>query len=82
MREQELRGVLADLLQVAPEQIAGGRTLSELGVDSLVGLRFARKIQEATGAEFDLEWLFDHPTIEQLAAFLAASAGRPQPATS
>ncbi|WP_162253026.1 acyl carrier protein [Duganella sp. Root1480D1] len=82
MQEQELRMLLAGLLQVPPEQLASGSTLSELGVDSLLGLRFARKIQDTTGTEFDLEWLFDYPTIEQLAAFLARPAGQSQAITS
>lgn len=78
MQEQELRMLLAGLLQVPHEQIASGSTLSELGVDSLLGLRFARKIQDATGTEFDFECLFDNPTLEQLADFLARPAGQSQ----
>ena len=35
-------------------------------------LRFARRVQDLFGAEFDAEWLFDHPSLRELAAFLAA----------
>lgn len=45
-----------------------------LGLDSLTSLRFARKAQDALGVEIDLEWLFDHPTIADLACFLEARA--------
>lgn len=67
-----LRIALADLLAVAPEEVSLTTDLGAQGVDSLIALRLARKIADATGYDIDLEWLFDHPTLEQLAAFLEA----------
>jgi acyl carrier protein len=65
-----LRQLLAELLETPAQEVALDQTLAELGVDSLIGLRFARRINDALGIEVELEWLFDYPTIAQLAALL------------
>ena len=74
--EQRLIDILAAVIEVEPQQLSTTKTFGEQGVDSLIGLRFARKIEELTGNEVDLEWLFDHPTIEQLAVFLEQEFGK------
>ncbi|MFC3377479.1 acyl carrier protein [Rugamonas sp. CCM 8940] len=74
MLEQGLRDVLAQLIEVDPQQLSVTVNLSEQGVDSLLGLRFARKIEDLTGSPVELEWLFDYPTIRQLAGFLEQRA--------
>lgn len=71
--EQSLQTLLASLVERETAQISVTQLLSEQGVDSLIGLRFARKIQDLTGREVELEWLYDYPTIRQLANFLSAS---------
>lgn len=68
--EQQLTEILAKLIDVEPGLLAPTANLGEQGVDSLIGLRFARKIEELSGAPVELEWLFDHPTIRELAGFL------------
>jgi acyl carrier protein len=68
--KQYLQSALADLMQLPEEQISLSAPLSEQGVDSLIGLRLARKMNELTGAEIDLEWIYDYPSIDLLAQFL------------
>lgn len=68
--EASLRDVLAELLERKAHDISLDQTLAEQGVDSLIGLRFARRIHDVLGIEIDLEQLFDYPTISQLAHFL------------
>ena len=75
--EHQLRNALAKLMDVAPESLSTTQDMSEQGVDSLLGLRFARQVQELTAVEVELEWLYDHPSIAQLAAFLEPRIGRP-----
>lgn len=70
LMEQRLKEILGQLLEVDPLQLPVDADMGEQGVDSLIGLRFARKIEELTGSEVELEWLLDHPTIAQLARFL------------
>jgi aryl carrier-like protein len=75
--EQRLREALATLINIDPLQLSVHVNLSEQGVDSLVGLRFARKIEELIGAPVELEWMFDYPTIAQLASYLTQRFGTP-----
>jgi len=73
--EQYLQSALAELMHLPPEQISLTVPLSEQGVDSLIGLRLARKMTELTCIEIDLEWIYDYPSIDQLALFLETRAG-------
>lgn len=68
--EATLRDILAELLELQASQVNIERTLAEQGVDSLIGLRFARRIHDVLGREVELEQLLDHPTIVALAGLL------------
>lgn len=73
---EHLVEVLAQVRGVNPDSVSATADLADQGVDSLTGLRFARKIEDLTGSEVKLEWLFDNPNLEQLAAFLESQAVR------
>jgi acyl carrier protein len=66
IREHDVLRILAEVLGVQEREIYPTATFSEMGMDSLLGLRFARKLQDALGMEVEPEWLFDYPTVEQL----------------
>ncbi|UZS66442.1 acyl carrier protein [Pseudomonas syringae] len=68
--ESRLRDELAALLCIEPTQLSITAKFDELGVDSLIGLRFSRKVHDLTNIEIDIESVFDYPTLAQLAAFL------------
>jgi acyl carrier protein len=70
--ESSMRTILGELMGIPPEELSSAATFSELGMDSLVGLRFAKKIQQLYGIEIEFEWIFDYPTIGALSAHLAA----------
>jgi len=74
-RERFLRSALAELMEVDEHVLSPTMSFAEMGVDSLIGLRFSREIQEHVQAEIELEWLFDHPTLCQLADFLDQQFG-------
>lgn len=69
-RELWLRGALSELLEVDAAQVSVTDSFAEQGIDSLAGLRMTRKLEDALGVEVELEWLFDHPNIRELAGFL------------
>ncbi len=69
-REQLLRCALAEVIEVEAHDVCVRTPFAEQGVDSLLGLRFVRRMQDLLGAEIELEWLFDHPSIEELSVFL------------
>ena len=70
--EELMRNALAPILDTTPDLVATTIPFDELGLDSLLALRFARRLHDLTGLEVDLEYLFDYPTVAELAAFLAA----------
>ncbi|TDR40688.1 phosphopantetheine binding protein [Tahibacter aquaticus] len=74
-REQFLQSALAELLQIDRHELSPTTPFAELGLDSLLGLRFTREIQDHLQAEVELEWLFDNPSIRQLAEFLDGKFG-------
>ena len=74
--EPRLLELLAQVMGTDPNSVSATVDLADQGVDSLTGLRFARKIEDLTGSEVKLEWLFDNPTLEQLAAFLESLPSR------
>ena len=73
--EQHLREALAELLGSEVHKVSVTTSFADLGMDSLTGLRFSRKIQDLLGVEMELEWLFDYPTIRQLSQFLDGRFG-------
>lgn len=72
--ETRLRQTLADLLEVDVHEISPTMSFDDLGLDSLLGLRFARKVGEVIDVETDLEWIFDYPTVRELSGFLEQRA--------
>ena len=68
---QDLIKAFADVMEIDVSQVSPDKTFQEQGADSLIGLRFARSMEDMLGEEVDLEWIFDHPTIEKLATFLS-----------
>jgi acyl carrier protein len=71
---EPLRLALAELLENDPGQVTADANFAELGMDSLVALRFARKVKDLTGIEIELESLFDYPSVAELSTFLAGRA--------
>ena len=69
-RETWLIEALAEVLEVDPSQISATQTFAEIGVDSLLGLRLTRKMEDRCCIEVELEWLFDNPSVRELSRFL------------
>lgn len=72
--ETHLQQALATLLDVEAQQISPTASFDDMGLDSLLGLRFARQVGELIGDEIDLEWIFDYPTVRELSGFLEQRA--------
>jgi len=75
---RELTGLaLAAVLQLGPaerERIDWQRPLSELGLDSLMGVELGLRLREATGIEIQPAALFGGPDLEAVVAQLAGAA--------
>ena len=70
--EEKLIQVLREALGQDAAQVTPQTGFAELGLDSIAGLRFARRAQDALGMDIELEWLFDYPNVAELARFLDA----------
>ncbi|GHI83243.1 acyl carrier protein [Streptomyces xanthophaeus] len=70
-----LESAVAEDLEL-PDGLRVGRltTFVDLGLDSAGVVFLAGRASEYLGAEVPPEWVFDHPTIQQLARFLAQHA--------
>ena len=67
---------IAGELHVAPENVDVRKPFTELGVDSLVAMELAMELEEHLGRrDLPVTLLFDHPTIDELARFLASDVG-------
>ena len=76
--ERLLVRTIAEVMGADPAAVSTSRSFFEQGVDSMSGLRICRRLGDQLGFDVDLEWVFDHPTIDQLAEHLrgrAAEAG-------
>lgn len=72
--ETRLQQALAELLGVDVQAVSPTMRFDDLGLDSLLGLRFSRSIAELVNIEADLEWIFDYPTVRELSGFLEQHA--------
>ncbi len=65
-----LRGLLADWLRKPPETIDTQAGYYELGIDSAALLELVHVLEQKIAAKLPPTLLFEHVTVEQLAAFL------------
>jgi acyl transferase domain-containing protein/short-subunit dehydrogenase/acyl carrier protein len=69
----EVRGHLAKILgHPTGHSIEPDRPFSELGVDSLAGVELRRRLSAALGRQLPATLVFDYPTAQAVAAYLAA----------
>ncbi|GAA1768014.1 AMP-binding protein [Luedemannella helvata] len=77
MADQEwirtLTGIWQDVLGL--DDIAPDEHFLDLGGDSMVATEVVTRVRTATGEAVSVRSLFDHPTIAELAEFLAARGG-------
>lgn len=67
-----LRGELAASLGVDAAAIDGGRRFADLGLNSLLAVRFLDRVNRATGQRMGVEVLFEHSSLDDLTAALVA----------
>ncbi|GAA2069419.1 hypothetical protein GCM10009801_19030 [Streptomyces albiaxialis] len=72
--------VAAELGLAAHQHVDRAATFADLGLDSAALVTLAGTASAELGVEIPTEWLFDHPTVDSLAAFLAETVGTPEPA--
>ncbi|MES2350962.1 MAG: polyketide synthase [Pseudomonadota bacterium] len=74
-----LKALLAQELQIAEEDIDDDMQFVDLGMDSVSGVTWMRKINEQYGTALDATKIYSHPTIRQLATQLNQEMDRHTP---
>ena len=62
---------VAELLKVAPEAVSPQAVFNELGLSSLQAVELAAELEEFTGREIPATMVYEYPTIEEAAAYIA-----------
>jgi phthiocerol/phenolphthiocerol synthesis type-I polyketide synthase A len=68
----KIRSILASELHTAESDLDTERPFIELGLNSLMALSIRREIEHLVGMELSATMLWNHPTVESLAAHLTA----------
>ncbi|MBN7135745.1 hypothetical protein A7A76_13535 [Lysobacter enzymogenes] len=72
---EELRESLAEALFMRPADIGWSKSFAELGLDSIVGVEWIKNINRRYGTALSATRVYDYPSIDLLAAFLAEQTG-------
>ena len=70
---ERLRALLAQVLMVPPERVRADARLTDLGMDSILAVEFAKTVGREFGVELSAGRLYDFSSLEGLAQHLAAS---------
>jgi acyl carrier protein len=74
--ERWLTTKMAETLKIDPRDIKLTEPFASYGVSSIVAVGFAGDLEEFLGVQLEPTLLWDYPTIESLAQYLAQSAVR------
>lgn len=66
---------IADLLEIDPEEIDTAVPFDRYGLDSSAAVGLTGDLEDWLGIEIDPTLLYDYPTIDSLAKYLAAIPG-------
>ncbi|MEV4517107.1 SDR family NAD(P)-dependent oxidoreductase, partial [Dactylosporangium sp. NPDC049525] len=70
-----LRDELARVLRTAPDSLNGTMAMRDYGLDSILGIEFVRRVGDLFGVELPTTVLFEHGSLDRLAAHLVAVGG-------
>jgi acyl carrier protein len=66
-----VRGAVASVLNVPPEEVEPDAGFFDLGMDSAMATAFVQRLETAVGQDLSATLLFDYPTARSLAAHLS-----------
>jgi len=77
-----LRRLLAQELQMGESEVDADSQFVDLGLDSIIGVTWVRKINEAYGLEIEATQVYAHPTLAQMSRHVHAQVVKAMPATA
>jgi acyl carrier protein len=75
--ESHLQEKVAAVLKTQPARIDPGKPFGAMGMDSLMGLEFVRRLSATTGLRLPVTAVFNYPTVQTLAREIARRMGIP-----
>ncbi|MGE0220692.1 acyltransferase domain-containing protein, partial [Mycolicibacterium sp.] len=66
-----LRGILATELRLPESDVHTDRPFAEMGLNSVMAMSIRREVERLVGLELSATMLFNHPTIDSFATYLA-----------
>ena len=78
--QQQLKASLAEALFMKPSEIDVGRSFTELGLDSIIGVEWVKSINKQYGATLSATRIYDYPSVKELAAHLSGQLAGQEPA--
>ena len=75
----ELKKMLAQELHMQEHEIGEGEQFVELGLDSITGVTWIRKINEKYGTAIEAIQIYSHPTLAQFTRYVTEETGKANP---
>ncbi|MCB0190965.1 MAG: SDR family NAD(P)-dependent oxidoreductase, partial [Anaerolineae bacterium] len=69
--EQQLRRQLVEQLYLEPDEVEAHKKFVDLGLDSITGVEWSKRINAEFGLNLSATILYDYPTLRRLANYLA-----------
>jgi acyl transferase domain-containing protein/enoyl-CoA hydratase/carnithine racemase/acyl carrier protein len=73
--ERQLAASLADALYLQASDVEPGKSFTELGLDSIVGVEWVKAINRSFGTAIVATRIYDYPTVRELAGHLLGELG-------
>jgi acyl transferase domain-containing protein len=77
--KRRVREILAGVLFTDPSRIDDCKSFIDLGLDSILGVEFTKKINEAFALDIKATKLYDHSTVNALSSFISGQQGASAP---
>ncbi|MGG3111556.1 beta-ketoacyl synthase N-terminal-like domain-containing protein [Bacillus velezensis] len=75
---EELRTSLADILFLSPEDIDADEPFIDMGLDSIIGVEWIQTVNKTYHTEITANKVYEHPTLEELAEYIAGQIKKPE----
>lgn len=75
--KQKVRAILAGVLFTDPSRIDDSKSFIDLGLDSILGVEFTKKINDAFSIDIKATKLYDYSTVAALSSYISGQTAAP-----
>ena len=72
---QRLGQIVAEVIELGPDEVNPDSTYSNMGIDSIVAIEIINQVNQTLNITLRTTALFDHATVNQLASYIVARHG-------